>query len=94
MSANFQPIQLLQDISAAGKTGYLQVEANSVNWNIYFVEGRLQYADHSLQSLETIKHYLMGVAPDVASKITPLLVADASNKFVNYSSVRSFLKAG
>ncbi|MBL1211181.1 response regulator [Geminocystis sp. GBBB08] len=69
MSFNFQPLTILQDGLHQKKTAHLQIKANSVNWNIYLAEGKLQYAQHSLQSLETIKHHLMAIAPNAVTKI-------------------------
>lgn len=59
MNNNFQPIQLLQNCCDTKKTGHLQIIANHVIWDFYFVEGMLQYASHSLQSLQTVQHYLL-----------------------------------
>lgn len=79
MSQNFQPIQLLQDKADAYETGHLQILANSVTWKLYLVEGKLQYAYHSLQSLDTIKHYLLRLNPNAVAKIKSISAQNLSN---------------
>lgn len=70
MIHEFDSLNFLQNGFSSGKTAHLQIKANSVNWDIYLVNGKLQYAQHSLQSLETIRYYLMRLAPHVRVKIT------------------------
>lgn len=78
MSQVFQPRQLLKDIADGGKNGRLQIAANSVTWELYFVKGKLQYAYHSLQSQETIEHYLLHLGHSNAAKIVPMLIQNSS----------------
>ncbi|MDJ0510964.1 MAG: diguanylate cyclase [Crocosphaera sp.] len=73
MNNNFQPIQLLQNVADQGKTGHLTITANEVTWNFYFVEGMLQDASHSLQSLDTIQHYLLRHNKGSIAKFIPKL---------------------
>lgn len=73
MTLNFNPIQLLEEAARTQQTGYLQVIANSVTWELYFIEGRLQYAHYSLQSLEVIEHYLLRLGYAKAAKVVPIL---------------------
>ncbi len=73
MNNHFQPIQLLQNAANEGKTGHLQITANQVKWDFYFVEGMLQYATHSLQSLDTIQYYLFRHNQEATAKIIPTL---------------------
>lgn len=73
MSKTPLPLQILQEIADSGETGHLQITANTVTWNLYLVQGKLQYAHHSLQSRETLKHYLVSLNYSLVSQITPLL---------------------
>ncbi len=73
MSKHFQPPQILQEIADSGETGHLQITANTVTWDIYLVKGKLQYAYHSLQSRETLKHYLVSLNYSLVSQIKTLL---------------------
>ncbi|MGK7942617.1 MAG: diguanylate cyclase [Crocosphaera sp.] len=73
MNNHFQPIQRLQNAADQGKSGHLQIIANQVTWNLYFVEGMLQDATHSLQSLDTIHHYLLRNNQTAIAKLIPTL---------------------
>jgi twitching motility two-component system response regulator PilG len=76
MSQDFQSRQLLNDLSDGGKTGHLQITANSVTWDLYLIEGKLLYACHSLQLADTIKHYLLRLGHSNAAKIASMLAQD------------------
>jgi two-component system, chemotaxis family, response regulator PixG len=76
MSQDFQPLQLLKDLSKDNETGHLQIEANSVTWNLYLVAGKLLYASHSLQLTDTIEHYLLCLGYGNAAKNVPVLAQD------------------
>lgn len=84
MSQQFSPIQLLKNLANAGRSGHLQIVAHSVTWDLYLVEGKLQYAHHSLQSLETIQHYLLRLNWGAVAKVLPNLAKDIpnNNRFV------------
>lgn len=79
MKSNFHPFKILQDGLNLKKTNHLQINSNSVHWSIYLDEGKLQYAHHSLQSLETLKYCLMRIAPDTASKISLTQAQNSTN---------------
>jgi twitching motility two-component system response regulator PilG len=73
MNHIFKPLNLLQDGLTNKKTAHLHIKSNTVTWDIYFVNGKLQYAQHSLQSEETIKYCLMGLAPQATVKYNKLV---------------------
>ncbi len=73
MSQNFQPIQIIRNISDTSKTGHLEITANSVTWKLYLIKGKLQYAYHSLQSLDTLKYYLSRLNHGMVAKMTVML---------------------
>lgn len=81
MNHEFDPLNFLQHGFDSGKTAHLHVKANSINWDIYLVNGKLQYAQHSLQSLETIQYYLMRLAPHVGVKINSTQAPSNLNNF-------------
>ncbi|WP_373478395.1 PleD family two-component system response regulator [Geminocystis sp.] len=70
MNHIFQPLNLLRDGLTTKKTAHLHIKSNTVTWDLYFVNGKLQYAQHSLQSQETIKYCLISLAPQAVVKIT------------------------
>ena len=55
----FQPQQILSNLVSNDNTGYLRVNSNSVNWEIYLQQGQLKFASYSLQSYNSIKHILL-----------------------------------
>ena len=71
MTHNLQPIQLLTQISQSTKNTQLTITDNSVTWELYLIGGKLQYATHSLQSWDTIKHYLLRLGYSEAAKANP-----------------------
>ncbi len=81
MIREFDSLNFLQHGFDTGKTAHLHIKANSVDWDIYLVNGKLQYAQHSLQSLETIQYYLMRLAPHGGVKITSNQVTNNINNF-------------
>lgn len=79
MNDQFNPIQILNNISDSGKSGKLQVVTKVVTWNIYLKNGKLQYAIHSLQSWEVIKYYLLYLGYEKAAKAAPPVTESTSN---------------
>lgn len=73
MNHIFKPLSLIQDGLTNKKTAHLQIKSNTVTWDIYFVNGKLQYAQHSLQSEETIKYYLISLAPQATVKYSKVV---------------------
>ena len=71
MNKNLQPIQILQDLVDNRKSGNLHINSNKVTWEIYLSEGKLLYAYHSFQSLETIKHFLLSLNLKEIAKSLP-----------------------
>lgn len=61
MSQAFSTANAFHKIAKQNNSGYLQISANSLQWNIYFVEGRIKYAQQSLQSPQTLTSYLLSL---------------------------------
>ncbi len=59
LKKKINPTQIIQKIVKTKSSGKLEIKANSVIWNIYFSDGILQYANHSLQSFKTIQSILL-----------------------------------
>ena len=55
----FNPIELLLELSSTGSCGYLAVNSNSVSWKIYLQGEKLKYAECSIQTLDQLKYYLL-----------------------------------
>ena len=67
MANSFNGIQLCREIAQSGKSGCFQVDSNSVVWKVFISDGRLQYAQHSLQSLETLTYHLTQLGHELSS---------------------------
>ena len=50
--------QLCRSLANSYKSSHLQVEANGVTWLIVVSNGQLQYATHSLQTIDNLVHHL------------------------------------
>ena len=57
------PIKLLEQLATAQAKGCLRVVANDVVWLLYFYEGKLFYANHSLEPIERLEQHLRRISP-------------------------------
>ncbi len=63
----FSPMNILVKLCHAQKTGCLVVSYKSVKWRIYVAQGRLVYANHSLDSFERLERHLRRLSYTVSS---------------------------
>ena len=66
MSNSFNPVATCRDLAKPFNTGHLQVISNGVTWTVSLIQGRLQYAVNSIQSLETLEYHLLKLGCDAA----------------------------
>ncbi len=59
------PVLLLQELSQSEVDGYLQVNHNSINWFIYFSQGKITYASHSLDPFHRLERHLRRLSTKV-----------------------------
>jgi two-component system, chemotaxis family, response regulator PixG len=59
------PIKLLEQLATSQAKGCLRVVANEVTWMLYFHEGKLFYANHSLEPIERLEQHLRRISPVV-----------------------------
>lgn len=57
------PIELLRKIAVSKTKGCLRVVADKIIWRLYFYEGKLFYANHSLEPIERLEQHLRRVSP-------------------------------
>ncbi len=57
-SQSFHPITLLEQLSGSQADGCLEVSDGSVDWLIYFNQGKLTYATHSVDPFERLERHL------------------------------------
>ena len=55
----FEPKQTLTNLVNTNSTGCLKIHADNLTWEIYLQNGKLKYAQYSLQNLQSIKHILL-----------------------------------
>ncbi|HEY9704152.1 MAG TPA: DUF4388 domain-containing protein, partial [Allocoleopsis sp.] len=57
-SSKLTPLYLLAQMGSSEANGYLEVSTGEVRWYIYFDQGKITYATHSIQPLERIDRNL------------------------------------
>ena len=83
MTDSFNGIQVCLEIAQSDKNGCLQVENNGVTWKVFVANGRLQYANNSLHSLETLIYHLTQLGHELSFSERETLYSSfqtASNK--------------
>ena len=59
------PIKLLEQLATSQTKGCLRITSNDVVWLLYFYEGKLFYANHSLEPIERLEQHLRRISPIV-----------------------------
>ena len=59
------PIKLLEQLASSQAKGCLRIVANDIVWLLYFYEGKLFYANHSLEPIERLEQHLRRLSPVV-----------------------------
>ena len=61
------PIKLLEQLASSQAKGCLRVVSNEIVWLLYFYEGKLFYANHSLEPIERLEQHLRRVTQNQLS---------------------------
>jgi two-component system, chemotaxis family, response regulator PixG len=75
------PIKLLEQLATSQAKGCLRISSNDIVWLLYFYEGKLFYANHSLEPIERLEQHLR--------RISPIILANQV-----YTDLREQLKEG
>jgi two-component system, chemotaxis family, response regulator PixG len=59
------PIKLLEQLATSQAKGCLRIVANDIVWLLYFYEGKLFYANHSLEPIERLEQHLRRISPAI-----------------------------
>ena len=59
------PIKLLEQLATSQAKGCLRIVANDITWLLYFYEGKLFYANHSLEPIERLEQHLRRISPTI-----------------------------
>jgi two-component system, chemotaxis family, response regulator PixG len=57
------PIKLLEQLATSQAKGCLRIVTNDIVWLLYFHEGKLFYANHSLEPIERLEQHLRRLSP-------------------------------
>jgi two-component system, chemotaxis family, response regulator PixG len=57
------PIKLLEQLATSQAKGCLRIVTNDIVWLLYFYEGKLFYANHSLEPIERLEQHLRRLSP-------------------------------
>lgn len=79
---DLSPLSLLEQLDTFEANGYLQAFSGSVAWGIYFADGKIIYASHSVAPFERLDRHLRSLG----HKISEVLKE-------TYAEVRSHLEA-
>jgi two-component system, chemotaxis family, response regulator PixG len=60
-----QPINVLERLSDSQANGCLEVSQNSVRWKLYFHQGLLTYATHSVDPFERLERHLRHLSREI-----------------------------
>ena len=58
MVNTFNGVEQCRQIAQPDKNGFLQITHNGVTWKIFVSQGKLRYAYHSVQTLDTFNYHL------------------------------------
>ncbi|MGK7876646.1 MAG: response regulator [Xenococcaceae cyanobacterium] len=66
-SKNLHPTDLLKELSRSQADGCLQASNGSVDWLIYFHQGKLTYATHSVDPFERLERHLRRLSYEITT---------------------------
>ncbi len=56
------PVKILEKLAQSGANGFLLATHGDVNWFVYFVDGKIFYANHSLEPFERLELHLRRIS--------------------------------
>jgi two-component system, chemotaxis family, response regulator PixG len=83
------PVKAIESLAQNAANGFLIVTSEGVNWYIYFVEGKIFYANHSLDPFERLELNLRRTAKQNGIELDQQLYLDLRDHFANIK-VESF----
>jgi two-component system, chemotaxis family, response regulator PixG len=83
------PVKAIESLAQNAANGFLIVTCEGVNWYIYFVEGKIFYANHSLDPFERLELNLRRTAKQNGIELDQQLYLDLRDHFANIK-VESF----
>jgi two-component system, chemotaxis family, response regulator PixG len=83
------PVKTIESLAQSAASGFLIVSSEAVTWYIYFVEGKIFYANHSLDPFERLELNLRRTAKQNGIELDQQLYLDLRDHFTNIK-VESF----
>jgi two-component system, chemotaxis family, response regulator PixG len=83
------PVKTIESLAQSAANGFLTVTSEGVSWYIYFVEGKIFYANHSLDPFERLELNLRRTAKQNGLELDQQLYLDLRDHFANIK-VESF----
>lgn len=97
-TAKLNPPELLSQLAESNSSGCLKLASQEVVWKIYLQQGKLRYADCSIQLIEGLQYHLHHFAWTEATaalkQFPPRLIRDKSSSQSLYELVIDWLLAG
>ena len=59
MSFPLNAVQILTECGSCQKTGCLIVKSQDIEWQVFFDEGELQYADYSIKDISQLQYIFL-----------------------------------
>jgi two-component system, chemotaxis family, response regulator PixG len=56
------PVKILEKLAQSGANGFLLATHGDINWFLYFVDGKIFYANHSLEPFERLELHLRRIS--------------------------------
>lgn len=81
------PIKLLEQLASSQAKGCLRVTSNDIVWLLYFYEGKLFYASHSLEPIERLEQHLRRVTQN---QLTNQVYTDLREQLKDASSESTY----
>ncbi len=75
------PVKILEKLAQSGANGFLMATHGNINWFLYFVDGKIFYANHSLEPFERVELHLRRLSKIHNLDIDQQLYLDLRNHF-------------
>jgi two-component system, chemotaxis family, response regulator PixG len=81
VSERLAPVKILEKLAQSNVNGFLMATHAEVNWFIYFVDGKIFYANHSVEPFERLELHLRRISKIHSLEISQQLYLDLRSHF-------------
>jgi two-component system, chemotaxis family, response regulator PixG len=75
------PVKVIEKLAQSSASGFLMATHNETTWYVYFVEGKIFYANHSLEPFERLELHLRRIGKKFALEIDQQIYLDLREYF-------------